>query len=250
MSEELARRVWPGRSPIGECLRIERANAPCYTVVGVAENAHSFSVVEDPKAVFYIPFDQRPDRADVAHALVLRTSSATRSIADRLRVIVGDTIARAAADPVLARRRQVHVMADMLASDYRPWELGARLFATFAGLPLLLALFGLYGVLSYLVALRRREIGVRMALGADRRRVMSLVVREGIRQVSIGMAVGVAIAFMLAGRMESLLFHVSPRDPVVVAAAVAILGCCAVLAAAVPGGRAMAIDPMTAIREE
>jgi ABC-type antimicrobial peptide transport system permease subunit len=219
-------------------------------VVGVAENAHSYEVVEEPKAVFYIPFDQRPERDAVAHALVVRTSRATPSIADRLRTIVGDTIAATNMDPVAARRRQVQVMADMLASDYRPWELGARLFAAFAGLALLLALFGLYGVLSYLVTLRRHEFGVRLALGADRSRVLSLVMREGIRQVSIGAAVGVPAAIVLAGRMKAILFHISPSDPAVVAAAVVMLIGCAALAAAIPGRRAMAIDPMTAIREE
>ncbi len=250
VSEELARRVWPRRDPIGECLRIERADGPCYSVVGVAENAHSYEVIEDPKAVFYIPFDQRPERSAPAHALVVRTSSATRSIADRLRRIVGDTISEANADPVSARRRPVHVMAEMLASEYRPWELGARLFAACAGMALLLAVFGLYGVLSYFVALRKREIGVRMALGADRVRVMALVVGEGIRQVSVGVAVGVVITTLFAGRMSAILFHVSPRDPATIVAAVAALLLCAALAAAVPGRRAMAIDPMTAIREE
>src|SRR5688572_15748688 len=222
VSEELAARVWPQRNPIGECLRIERSDAPCYMVVGVAENAHSFHVIEEPKAVFYVPFDQRPDRADVARALVVRTSNGTRSIADRLRDMVGDTIAS-------SRRRQVMVMADMLAPQYQPWEIGARLFAGFAGLALLLALFGLYGVLSYVVALRKREIGVRMALGADRRRVMALVVREGVRQVSIGAAVGVLLAMALSGRIGALLFDVSPRDPVIVAVAVAMLLGCAAL---------------------
>jgi ABC-type antimicrobial peptide transport system permease subunit len=219
-------------------------------VVGVAENAHSYEVVEEPKAVFYIPFDQRPERDAVAHALVVRTSGATRSIADRLRTIVGDTMAATNMDPVAARRRPVHVMADMLTADYRPWELGARLFAAFAGLALLLALFGLYGVLSYLVALRRREFGVRLALGADRSRVLALVMREGVRQVSIGVALGVPAAIVLAGRMKGILFHISPRDPVVIAAAVVMLIGCAALAAAIPGRRAMSIDPMTAIREE
>jgi putative ABC transport system permease protein len=251
VSEELARRVWPGADAIGQCLRIEHAGAPCYTVVGVAENAHSFDVVEQPRAAFYIPFDQRPERTDPARSLVVRTSKGTRAIAERLRAIVGDTVAPASkTDPIAARRRQVVVMADMLAWDYRPWELGARLFAAFAGLALLLALFGLYGVLSYVVALRRREIGVRMALGADRRRVMALVVREGVRHVAVGAAVGAVIAVVFAGRIGALLYHVSPRDPMVVATAVIVLVACAALAAAIPGRRAMTIDPMMAIREE
>ena len=250
ISEELARRVWPRRDPIGECLRIERRDAACYTVIGVAENAHSYEIVEDPKAVFYVAFDQRPERTTAAHALVVRTSRATRSIADRLRAIVGDTTAPASTDPVATRRRQVHVMSEMLASEYRPWELGARLFAAFGALALLLALFGLYGVLSHVVALRRREIGVRMALGADRTRVLALIVREGVRQVSIGAAAGAVVAIALAERIRPILFHVSPRDPAVIAAALTMLISCAAAAASIPGRRAMTIDPMTAIREE
>ena len=254
VSEELARRLGTerGRDALGQCLRIERADAPCYTAVGVAENAHSYEVVESPRAMFYIAFDQRPDRADAARSLVVRTSRSTRAIAERLRAIVGDTIAPASSktDAIAGRRRPVVVMADMLAQDYRPWELGARLFGAFAGLALLLALFGLYGVLSYVVALRRREIGVRMALGADRRRVMSLIVREGIRQVSIGAMVGVAIAIALAGRIGGLLYHVPPRDPVVIGTAVLGLILCASLAAAIPGRRATRIDAMMAIKDE
>jgi len=243
VSEELARRFWPSRSPFGECFRIERADAPCYSVVGIAENAHSFHVVEDPKAVFYVPLDQRPDRTESPRALVIRTSGATAAIADQLRRAIGDTVAS-------ARRRQVLVMSELLTSDYDPWELGARLFAGFAALALVLAVLGLYGVLSYLVALRSRELGIRIALGADRRRVMGLVVGEGIRQVAIGALAGAAITLAAAGRMSALLFRVSPRDPVIVLASVVVLVGCAVLAAAIPGRRAMAIDPMQAIRDE
>jgi predicted permease len=250
VSEELARRAWPGKSPVGQCLRIERADSPCYTAVGVAENAHSYEVVEEPKAVFYIPFDQRPERSAGARALVIRTSKATRLVADRLRHIVGDTAMNANGDLVSARRRPVHIMSEMLASDYQPWEIGARLFAACAGLALLLALIGLYGVLSYVVALRRREIGVRMALGADRTRVMALIVGEGVKQVSLGIVAGVLLAMVFAARMSVLLYHVSPHDPVVIVVGVTTMLGCAALASAVPGRRAMAIDPLTAMRDD
>ena len=243
VSDELARRVWPGQNAIGQCLRIEQPGAPCYTVIGVAENAHSFNVVEDPKAVFYVTFDQRPDRADRTRALVIRTLGDPRPVADRLRKLLGDTIPS-------ARRHQVFLMKEMLAGDYRPWEIGAKLFAGFSALALLLALFGLYGVLSFLIALRKREIGIRMALGADRRRVLILIVGEGVRHVSIGAAAGVVLAVLLSTRIQSLLYQVSARDPVIAASALGVLVGCAGIAALIPARRAMSIDPMLAIREE
>jgi ABC-type antimicrobial peptide transport system permease subunit len=104
--------------------------------------------------------------------------------------------------------------------------------------------------LNYLVTLRTRELGVRLALGANRLRVMSLVLGEGVRRIAVGAVVGVVISLIASSRISSILFGVSPRDPVVVTAAVCVLLLCAGLAALVPARRAMTIDPMRAIRDE
>jgi predicted permease len=247
VSEELARRVWVSRTPLGGCLRVERADDVCRTIVGVAENAHTFAVVEEPLPVFYIPLDQHgklvaSDRAGVG-AVVVRVPHQIDAVAARLRVEVGDTA-------TTLRDRQVIVLSEILAQQYGPWETGARLFAGLAALALMLALLGLYGVLNYLVTLRAREFGVRIALGATRRQLLAHVVRDAVRHITIGAVVGLAIALMIADRVRSLLYGVSPHDPPVLVAAIAVLVIGAALAAVIPGRRAMDIDAMTAIREE
>jgi len=246
-SEEFARRLWPGRNPLGQCVRIENATGPCYAVIGVAENARVFDLVEDPRPVFYVPLDQRPDRAPGADmtpkALVVRSSGDPAPLVARLRALVKDTA-------TTIRTRRVVAMSEVLAPRYEPWELAARMFAGFAILAIVLTVIGLNGVLSYLVSIRHRELGVRMALGASQGRVLGMILREGIGRIAIGLAIGVAIALLAARALKPLLYQVSPRDPLVVAVAVLVLAACAVLASALPARRAMTIDPSSALREE
>ena len=138
-------------------------------------------------------------------------------------------------------------MADVLAPQYRPWVVGARLFAGLAALALGLALFGLYAVLDYTVTLRRRELGVRLALGADRGNLVALVVRDGVRLVAIGGVVGIGVALIVADRVSPLLFGVSPRDPVAILTAFAVLVVSAIAGSLIPARRAISIDPVRAI---
>jgi putative ABC transport system permease protein len=245
VSDELARRVWPGRVPLGECLRLERADGACHTIVGVVENARRFAVVEDPQPVFYVPLGQRPGRpaSDGAGAVVVRVSGTTEAVVSRLRSAVRDTA-------TTLRGRQVIALTELLAPQYGPWELAARLFAGLAALALALAFLGLYGVLNYVVSARTRELGVRRALGAGRRQMVAHVVHEAFRHVAVGALVGVAIALVVSGRVASLLYGVSPHDPVVLVGAAAVLLLGAGAAAVVPARRAMAIDPMRAMRED
>jgi predicted permease len=247
VSEELARHVWRSVDPLGQCLRIESAEAACRTVIGVVANAHKYEIIENPQAVLYLPLDQRPDRqagsGTGATALVVRTHGTPTAVATRLRAELQDTA-------TTLRGRQVVVLSELLEPQYDSWELGARLFAGLAALALVLAFCGLYGVLSYLVTLRKRELGVRLALGADRRGVLALVIREGVRQIAIGALVGVVIALVAGPQISSLLFRTAPRDPAVILAAVLALIMIAALAALIPGRRAMTIDPMRAIRED
>jgi ABC-type antimicrobial peptide transport system permease subunit len=223
---------------------MERA---CYTVVGIAENAHSFYVIEEPKPVFYVPLAQHPERetarAVIAGGLVARTEGSPARLASQLRSALHDTA-------TAFRNRWVNLPTELLDQQYEPWMVGARLFAALAGLALVLAIIGLYGVLSYIVAMRRRELGLRLALGAERGQMLGLVVREGIRQIALGAVAGIVIVGVTASRITSLLYGVSPRDPGVMLAALAVLAGCALMAALVPARRAMTIDPMTAIRDE
>jgi len=246
-SEEFASRVWPGRDPLGECVRIDRAENPCYTVVGVAQNSRVYNLVEEPRSVFYVPLDQRPDREagiePAVNALVLRVAGEAAPVVSRMRDVVGDTGS-------VIRTRRVIAMEELLEPLYEPWEMAARLFAGFAVLAVILTVVGLYGVLSYLVSLRRRELGVRMALGAERGRVMAQVLREGLGQVTGGAIVGALIAIVAARALSPLLYQVSPRDPLVLIAAVLVLGACGIAAALVPARRAMTIDPALALRDE
>jgi ABC-type antimicrobial peptide transport system permease subunit len=124
------------------------------------------------------------------------------------------------------------------------------LFSSFAGLALLLAAVGLYGVLSYSVSQRRSEIGIRLALGADRSNVRSLVLRQGMKPALIGIAAGLLGAFFAAQAMKTLLFNVTPADPITFAVVPLILLATTLLASYVPSARANRIDPATALRNE
>ena len=246
VNEELARRAWPGRNPIGECLRIDGADAACSTIVGVARNAHRFAIVEELQPTFYVPLDQRraglTNATSGARAVIVRTTD-PRAVAARLRSELADTA-------TALRDRQVLVLSDVLTRQYGPWELGARLFAGLAALALVLAFLGLYGVLNYAVSSRTRELGVRRALGATGRQMLALVVREGVRHIAIGVIAGVGLAVLASGRIMPLLHGVSPYDPAVILVAVVILIAGAGLVAVIPARRAMAIDPMRALEGE
>jgi putative ABC transport system permease protein len=246
-SEEFARLLWPGRDPLGECVRVDLLASPCFTVVGVAQNARVFDLVEELRPVFYVPLEQRPDREPgvepAINALVLRVDGPVKPVIARIRDLVADT-------GTVIRTRRVLGMAEILEPRYEPWEIAAKLFTGFAVIAVLLTVVGLNGVLSYLVNLRRHELGVRMALGADRGRVMTQVLGEGVRRIVAGAGVGVLIALVAAKPLTPLLYQVSPRDPLVLLAAVLVLAVCGILAAWAPARRAMTVDPAQALRED
>ena len=246
-SEEFARRVWPSKNPIGQCIRIEGATNPCYTVIGVAANARVFDLVEDPKPTFYVPLEQRPDvpggASPAPNALVVRASSDPTALVARLRTLVGDT-------GTTLRTRRVVGMHEMLEPRYEPWEFAARLFGGFAIVAIVLTIVGLNGVLSYLVSIRYRELGIRMALGESRRSVLRGILRDGMTKIVAGAVAGVMLSLLAARVLEPLLFQVSPHDPLALIAALLILVACAVLASLLPALRAMRIRPSSVLREE
>ena len=246
-SAEFARRIWPGRNPLGECVRINAADGDCYTVVGVAQDARVFDIIEEPRPTFYVPLDQRPGRRpgtdSMVSAIAIKVSGTVAPVMERLRQMVGDT-------GTTIRTRHVISMSELLEPRYKPWEQTARLFAGFTCLALLLTVIGLYGVLNYLVTLRQRELGVRMALGADRRLVMRMILGEGIARLGTGVVIGVVVMYFAARVLKPLLYHVSPRDPLVIAAAISGILISGVLAALFPAVRAMRLDLSATLRQD
>ena len=141
-------------------------------------------------------------------------------------------------------------MQDALDPQIRPWRLGATMFGLFGGLALIVAAIGLYSVISYLVAQRRHELGVRVALGAQVKDVAALVIRYGVGLAAIGIAVGSVLALNGARWIEPVLFETSPRDPKVFAIVVVVLLIVAFMASLVPAWRASRVDPIDALRSD
>ena len=141
-------------------------------------------------------------------------------------------------------------MAEALEPELRPWQLGARLFTGFGVLALIVAAVGVYSVIAYAVSQRTNEVGIRIALGAATRDIITMVLGEGLRIVAVGVLLGVAGALALGKVVSALLYGVGPRDSVVLIGASVTLSLMAILACAIPAMRAARVDPMIALRSE
>lgn len=242
VNEEAARRFWPGEHPLGKCMHIESRNAPCHTVVGVVENAREGKVLEDePTMQYYLPLGT-PGGVKVGETLILRTEGPTALAARELRAEI-----RAAFPAALPH---ISTMSENLEPEYRPWRLGASLFTAFGMLALVVALLGIYSTVSYSVAQRTHEFGVRIALGAGLADLVRQVMGEGVRTVLVGIVVGVLLVLAAGQLVASLLYGVSARDPMTVVSVAAVLLAAAAVAAVVPAWRAARVDPLTALRSE
>ena len=243
VNQTLARLVWPGESPLGKCIRLG-GDKRCWEVVGVVPDARRFQVVEDASMLVYIPFvGDEKNASNVVPALMVRTRGRPEDMVASVRNAMQGT----AADLPVAR---VTPLADLVAPSIRPWRLGTTMFGLFAGLALVLAAVGLYGVLSYTVAQRTQEIGIRVAMGAQRGAVLGLTVGQGVRIAALGAAIG-ALAALAGGRvLSSLLYGVSPQDPLVLLGAATTMLAVAAIASYLPARRATKVDPMVALRYE
>jgi predicted permease len=245
VNETMARRLWPGQDPIGRCVRIVEdpdREVPCAEVVGVVENARRFGLVEDEAMNYYLPVAQRIiDR--VPAGILARVGGDPRRAIPALR----RELLRAGPE---VRYVEIQGLRELIDPKASSWRLGATIFSLFGLLALLVSGIGLYSVLAFAVAQRKAELGIRSALGAGAGDLVRLVLGQALRLVVIGIALGVAVTMAAAGRIEPLLFQVSPRDPLVLAGVVLVLLLTAVLAAWVPSLRATRVDPTTAMRAE
>ncbi|MFL5580093.1 MAG: ADOP family duplicated permease [Gemmatimonadaceae bacterium] len=246
VNRAMAEKVWPGRQPLGQCLRFETRESPCYTVVGVVEDVRRDKVIEDEaRPQYYVPLDNTPEKGWVPGTVVVRAGGAPGA-AEAAAAELRGALRRAFPGAEV----KVTPMTEILDPEYRPWRLGARLFTWMGLLALLVAVVGMYGTVSYGVAQRTHEFGVRAALGARRGHLVRYVVAGGLRIAAVGVLVGVALALASGRLIAALLYGVTPYDPATVALVAGVLLAVAVPAALIPAWRAARVDPVVALRSE
>jgi predicted permease len=246
VNETMARQFWPGEDPLGKRFKVgplEGSN-PWLTVVGIVADVRQMGVDAPVKAEMYVPYWQAaPYTLFVPRDLVIRTSVAPSSLVPAVRQAIREVDPN---QPVA----NVRTMDEVLGRVTAQRTLGMQLLTAFAALGLLLAALGIYGVLSYFVVQHTPEIGVRMALGAQRSDVLKLVIGRGMKLALAGIVVGLFGALLLTRAMSRLLFGVSAIDPLTFAGVAALLALVAFLACYIPARRATKVDPMVALRYE
>ncbi len=245
MNETLARHFWPGESAIGKRLKQgwpENTGAfnPWREIVGVVGDVKQYGLGQKTQMQVYIPLDQGP-LWDVRVAL--------RAETDAMALSEPATRAIHSLDPDLPVF-EVKTMDSVIDSSVAPRRFTMVLLGLFAALALVLAAIGLYGVIAYSVARRTQEIGIRMTVGAQRRDIFRLVVREGLGWSILGAGIGLSGALLASRLLESSLYGVGARDPVTFSIVPAVLLAVAALACAVPALTASRVDPMRALRAE
>jgi len=239
INDAMAKQIWPGEDPLGK--RVGEENTA--TVIGVVADVKNYGLVSKPAPEMYAPYTLKNFWPDMRWnmRLLVRSTLDDSSIAAAVR---REVQAVDPAQPVYS----VQTMNVVIENTVREKRLNTTLLTIFAGVSLLLALIGVYGVMSYTVAQHTREIGIRMALGAQPRAILKLIVGRGLVLVSVGAAIGVLASFGLTRFMENMLFGVTPTDPLTFAAIVALLGLVALLACLIPAQRAMRVDPIVVLR--
>ena len=238
INQTMARRFWPGEDPVGrKFVTGPWGPNPVYsTIVGVAGDVKNFGLDSEPGMDLYFP-------SLAPNFLVVKTAGDAAALAGAVRREIQ------AVDPDLPIS-DVRTMDDVLAESAHSRRWTMVLLAVFAGLALLLALIGIYGVMSWLVAQRTREIGIRIALGAGRTQVLGMVLRYGLALSGIGMVIGIAGALALRRVLSSVVFEVSTADPLIYAAVAVLMLVVALLACYLPARKAAGMDPLIALRWE
>jgi putative ABC transport system permease protein len=241
LNESFAAALWPGQDPLGRCLYVDGADAPCSEVVGVVADSRRGRLVEETTFQYYVPLEQQVARAP--HALLIRTD------ANMSTALEG---ARAALLGLDSRVRYVSTspLQEVVAPQLRQWRMGAWLFTLFGGLALLVAAIGLYSVLAFDVAQRIREIGLRTALGASSPAIMRLIMGRALAITALGVGLGTLLALLLGPRLRDMLYQVSPHDPLVYSVVIVTLCAVSLVAAAIPAWRAARVDPNVALRAD
>jgi predicted permease len=241
VNEVVAKAYWPGQNPIGKCASFG-ADSLCSEVVGVVRNVLQFSLINDDRAIVYAPSSHPGVKAQPA-AMLVRVTGAPASVIPAIR---RELQALSPAMPFV----QVRPYSDLVATQLQPWRLGATMFTLFGLIALVIAAVGLYSVMAYWVSQRQHEIGVRMALGAQRADVVRLVAWQSSRAIGAGLILGGVAAFIASRWITDMLYETSARDPLVYGMAALVLVLAATVASIVPARRSASVDPVQAIRAE
>jgi putative ABC transport system permease protein len=248
VNRTMARLYWPGQQAIGKCVQIGPGDPPCSTVIGVAQNTRRWQIVEGDSLLYYVPLDQAPNNyLRDSPRLIARLANGDAETHAR----VAEMVRREALalEPGL-RAVQSRSIEDEISPQLRAWRMGAGLFTVFGVLALIVAAVGLYSVVAFDVEGRRREMGVRTALGATSGAILRLVLVDGLRLAAGGVVLGLAIAWLVAPQIAGLLYRVPAQDVRVFSGVALVLIAAALLASAVPGLRAAHIDPSQALRND
>jgi putative ABC transport system permease protein len=240
IDEAFAARHFPDRDPIGQGIDIGNGTDGFYQIVGVVGDVHYSGLDANPHPTMYVPY-----RQDVFSTMwvLARTHGDPRQLASAARLAVREI------DPALPAY-SITPLADVISESVGQRRFTMLLLVVFASMALFLAAIGIYGVVAYAVSQRTQEIGVRLAIGAARRDVVTLIVGGGLKLALVGLIVGLGGALALSRLIEGMLFNLTPFDPVSYVATAAVLLTVAALACYVPARRALRVDPLVAIRQQ
>ncbi|HZM90270.1 MAG TPA: ABC transporter permease [Blastocatellia bacterium] len=246
INQTMAREFWPADNPIGKRFKPSRPDdpEPWIEIVGVVADLKQMGAEKPTKPEMYMPYQQVANQPWYApRDLVIRASVPPKSL---VTAVTGKVHELDPDQPV----SNIRTMTEVLGEEFGQRQTGTTLLAVFAGLAMLLSAIGLYGVLSYFVTQRIPEFGVRIALGAQRRDILMLVLKRGMGLALVGLGIGLAASFALTRLMQSLLFEVSASDPTVFGLIALLLLSVALAACVIPARRATKVDPMIALRYE
>jgi predicted permease len=242
VNQTMASRLWPREAPIGKRFSVEGESGPFMEVVGIVKDSKYQTVAEDPQPYFYVPMAQDYVSSQI---LQVRSSIAPRALISQIQQEIR------ALDPAMTIV-DMRTMKESLegGTGFFIFRLGASLAAMMGTLGLILAIVGVYGIVSYAAIQRTREIGIRMALGANTLQVLGLIIGQGMRLVLAGILAGLLAAWLLTRTMTHMLIGISASDPVVYIGVSVLLSFVALLACWLPARRAAKVDPMVALRYE
>jgi len=238
VNETMARTFWPNEDPLTKCIIVDE-NTACAPIVGVVVDARQWKLREKPAMQFYVPYGQNDHIA--GWTLLVRPKGNINQFAGELRA----TLARWVPN---ARLIEVKPLEDAIDPQVRPWRVGALMFGLFGLLALVVAAVGLFSVLSYLLAQRMKELGVRIALGARSAEVFGLMLGGTLMRATIGVGIGVVGSLAIAPLVQPYLFDNPARDPAVFTVVALALLATSVVAGALPSFRACRVNPVIALR--